>query len=212
MGQSPSCMMMGPAGGCGMGQMQGGMGCCGMAGAGPKMMCKPRGAGMGCGMGQMGACGAMGMGASGGMCEQGCGCKYLKCAEALKLTQKQIGELKAICSAAKKSMIRRQADIKVAEAELKEIMDEDVLDFVKAKAKITEISNLKAGIQIDRLTNMQKARKVLTAEQLKKCKAMCASGCGAGQQVKTCVKVMQAPAKEMEGEEGAEMEEEGGDN
>jgi len=238
-GQSPSCMMMGQMPGSGMGQMQGGgmgccgmgccgmggrgagMGCCGAAGTGPRMMFMQKGSGQGCGMGQMGAgaamgrgmmCGPMGQGMAGGMCKQGCAGSYLKCAEMLELTQRQIGELKAICSAAKKAMIRKQADIKVAEAELNEIMNDDVLDFAKAKAKITEISDLKASIQIDRLTNMQKAQRVLTADQLKQCKAMCASACGAaGQQVTKCIKIMKgsAGAETGDDEEDVDVEEEG---
>jgi Spy/CpxP family protein refolding chaperone len=113
-------------------------------------------------------------------------------------------------------MIHKQADIKVAEAELSEIMNGDVLDFAKAKAKITEISDLKASIQIERLTNMQKAQKVLTAEQLKKCKAMCAGTCGAGgQQVRKCIKIMKAPAGTESDDDmdvDVEVEEEGADN
>ena len=232
MGQSPSWMMMGPMAGCGMGQMQGGgMGCCGMGGRGMGgrgagmagcCMGQMQGGAMGCrGMGSMGAgagmgggmmCGPMGQGMAGGMCRQGCAGSYLKCADALELTQKQIGELKALCSAAKKAMIRKQADIKVAQAELSEIMNDDVLDFTKAKAKISEISDLKAGIQIDRLTNMQKAQKVLTADQLKQCKAMCAGTCGAaGQQMKKCITIMKGPGGMEPGddEEDIDVEEEG---
>jgi len=228
MSQSPACMMAGPMAGCGMGQMQGGMGCCsmgccsmggrGMAGRG---MGRMQGGGMGlCGMGQMGAgagmgcgmmCGPAGQGMAGGMCKHGCAGCYLKCADALELTQKQIGELKALCSAAKKAMIHKQADIKVAQAELNEIMNEDVLDFAKAKAKINEISGLRAGIQTDRLSNIQKAQKVLTAEQLKQCKAMCAGTCGAaGQQVQKCIKIMKgAGGMDMgDDEEDIEIEEE----
>jgi Spy/CpxP family protein refolding chaperone len=238
MGSMPGCgmgQMQGGGMGCcgmgccsmgsrGMGGRGAGMGCCGMAGAGPRMMFMQKGSGQGCGMGPMGAgagmgcgmmCGPMGQGMAGGMCKQGCAGSYLKCAEMLELSQKQIGELKAICSAAKKAMIRRQADIKVAEAELNEIMNDDVLDFAKAKAKITEISGLKASIQIDRLTNMQKAQKVLTADQLKQCKAMCAGTCGAaGQQVKKCIKIMKgsAGAETGDDEEDVDVEVEEGDN
>ena len=244
MGQSPACMMMGPMAGSGMGRMQsGGMGCCGMgccamggrgagmagcgmAGAGPRMTWNQKAAGPGCGMGSMGAgagmgrgmmCGPMGQGMAGGMCKHGCAGCYLKCADALELSKKQIGDLKAICSTAKKAMIHKQADIKVAQAELNEIMNEDVLDFAKAKAKISEIANLKAGIQTDRLTNIQKAQKILTAEQLKQCKAMCAGSCGAvGQQAKKCITIMKgAGGMDMGDDEEdieVEVEEEGEDN
>lgn len=240
----PGCQMMGSMAGCGMGRMQsGGMGCCGMGccamggrgagmagcgmpGAGAKMMWTQKAAGPGCGMGSMGAgagmgrgmmCGPMGQGMGGGMCKHGCAGCYLKCADALELSKKQMGDLKAICSAAKKAMIRKQADIKVAQAELNEIMNEDVLDFAKAKAKISEIANLKAGIQTDRLANIQKAQKILTAEQLRQCKAMCAGSCGAaGQQARKCITIMKgAGGMDMgDDEEDIEMEveEEGEDN
>jgi Spy/CpxP family protein refolding chaperone len=238
MGQWPACMMMGPMAGCGMGQMQGcGMGCCamggrgagmagcGMAGTGPRMTWTQKAGGMGCGMGLMGAgagmgcgmtCGPMGWGMLGGMSKHGCAGSYLKCADALELTQKQMGDLKAICTAAKKAMIRKQADIKVAQAELHEIMSEDVLDFAKAKAKISEIADLKASVQTDRLANIQKAQRILTAEQLKQWKAQCAGMCGAGQQVKKCITIMKGqPGVEMGDDEEdieVEMEEEEGDN
>jgi Spy/CpxP family protein refolding chaperone len=244
MGQSPSGMMMGqasPMAGCMMGQMQCGMsqvGCCGMGGCGmggggmacggmgrcgaamggrgmamagnPGMGCGMMGGGMGgagCGM----ACGMMGS----GMGRHGCAECYLKCAGALKLTEKQIGELKAIRAAAKKAAIRKQADIRVARAELDDIMSEETLDFAKAKAKIAVISDLKVSVQIDRLNSIQKAQRVLTAEQMKQCKAMCKGmgmgTCGtmAGPQMMKNIKIIKDTGEDDEEDvEGEGMEEE----
>jgi Spy/CpxP family protein refolding chaperone len=225
--------------GCAMGSGGGGMagrgaamGGCGMAGSSPRMSWIQKGSGPGCGMGSMGAgpgmgcgmmggnrggagcgmmCGQMGQGMGGGMGKHGCASGYLNCAEALKLTEKQKAELKAICSAAKKAMIRKHADIRVAQTELNEIMSDDVLDFAKAKAKIAEISDLKASVQTDRLNNIQKAQKVLTADQLKQCRAMCMGSCGAaGPQVKKCITIMKgAGGMEMgDDEEDEDVEEE----
>jgi Spy/CpxP family protein refolding chaperone len=208
-GQMPYCPLMKPgaqaagkmqpmAGHSGMGQCcMGCMGCCGMGmGAGncpmggPGMMCIKQGRGPGCGMaaGRAGAgmgCGMMGKDAmSGGMCQMGCPNCYTRFADELELTDKQVSALKTILSEQKKAMIRKQADIKIAETELHELLGQDVPDFAKAKSKLAQIATLKESLRAESLNNLEKSYKVLTAEQQKEFRALMKGGCGAGTPLK----------------------------
>jgi len=222
-GQMPNCPLMKPGSqpagkmqrmagrGMGMGQCcMGCMGCCGMGmGAGncqmggPRMMCIQQGRGPGCGMaaGRAGAgmgCGMMGAGAmSGGMCQMGCANCYTRFAAELKLTDKQVSALKTILSEQKKAMIRKQADIKIAETELGELLGQDVPDFAKAKSKLAQIATLKESLRAERLNNLEKSYKVLTAEQQKEFRALMKGGCGTGTPVKVQkrIKVMEKKAE-----------------
>lgn len=100
--------------------------------------------------------------------QYGCPGFYEKYAEELGLSDKQVNNLKAIWSKYKKGVIRKKADIKIAEIELSEILGQDTIDFGKAKAKITKIGSMKQDIRLDHLNTIEKGQKVLTAEQLTK--------------------------------------------
>lgn len=109
---------------------------------------------------------------------------YEKYAEDLGLSEKQVKDLKAIWSTHKKGVIRKKADIQIAKIELGEILGQDSIDFGKAKAKVTQIGSLNQDIRLDHLSSIEKAQRVLTAEQLTKfktlkikcCKGMMKSG------------------------------------
>jgi hypothetical protein len=195
--QPPCQSMMSPMGGMmpgmmgrmGQGQMGCGMQCCGMGGQE-----------MGCGM--MG-----GMGRGGMQCGMGCGkcCQqlhelgcpgcFVKMAAELELSDQQVKDLKAICTARKKDVIHKQADIKIAALELAELVGQPTADFAKIKAKITEIASMKEGMCLAQLATIEKARKVLTSAQMTKFKEMKKGMCGMGAnpekttKVKKCIKL-----------------------
>jgi Spy/CpxP family protein refolding chaperone len=151
-----SCGMMG-------GKMGSGMNCCGMMPSG--MM----GCGKMCGMGQGGMQCGMGCGSC---CEQlhqlGCPSHFMEMAGDLELSEEQATNLKAICAAHKKDVIRKQADLKVAKMELNELVGLPNADLAKVKAKITEIGSMKQSMCLAQLATIEKAHKVLTTEQMKK--------------------------------------------
>lgn len=97
---------------------------------------------------------------------------YKEYADELGLSDEQVKKLKSIWSGYKKGVIRKKADIKIAEIELGEILEQDAIDFGKAKAKITQIGSLNQAIRLGHLSSIEKAQKVLTAEQLTKLKTL----------------------------------------
>ena len=156
MGMYPMCGgMMGK----GMGGMMGG-GMMGMMGRG--MM----GQGMGGMMGMMGdpVCGVLHQFGGPGF--------YGKWAGQFDLSEDQQTQLESIWTAHLKATIRKQADLKIAQLELREALDKDAPDYDGAKSRIKRINKLREEIALDHLSAIQKARKVLTPEQLKKLKSL----------------------------------------
>jgi len=177
--------MMGPMGqgqmGCGMmgGKMCGGMQCCNMMGCG-----------MIGGMGQGGMqCGMMRDPCCKQLYELGCPGCFVKMAAELELSEKQVNDLKAICTAHKKDVIRKKADIKVAELELSELVGQASVDLTKVKAKLTEIGSMKQSMCLTQLATIEKAHRVLTSVQLTKFKDMKKEMCGMGMKPGTMPKM-----------------------
>ncbi|MGB7062331.1 MAG: hypothetical protein WBF13_08270 [Candidatus Zixiibacteriota bacterium] len=147
-------------GGSGMGQgMMHQMGCCqmdhGMQGCGK--MCS--GMGMGCGM--MGECGGMGC------------CKrefFLCCKKELELSDKQVAELKSIKMDFQKGKIRSEADLKIAQLELKGLMHDDDAAIKDIEAKLKAAAKLKTDMKLSHIKAYRKAKALLILEQLEKMK------------------------------------------
>jgi Spy/CpxP family protein refolding chaperone len=140
----------------------------------------------GCGMqsGMMGSCG-MGGGMHGcsGMCagmkemcggmmgEKGQCCKrdfFLCCKDHLELTDEQVTSLKTMRMQFLRGDIQKDADLKLAELELKELMSADKLDMPAVEKKIKAIHGMKADKKIAHLKAFEKAKGVLTPEQMEK--------------------------------------------
>ena len=145
--------------GCGMGGMMHQMGCCqmghGMQGCGK--MCS----GMGMCCGKMGQCGGMSC------------CKkdfFLCCKKELELTDKQVTDLKSIKMDFQKGKIRTEADLKIAELELKSLMHDDEAPIKDIEAKMKAASKLKVDMKLSRIKAYRKAKALLTPEQMEKMK------------------------------------------
>jgi len=198
--QAPPCQQM-PGMMPGMPAMTPGMmgNMCGMGGMGCGMMPGGMGRGMmgGKGCGMMGGqnCGMMcGGGCCGQICQLGCAGHLMGMAQELELTEAQIADLKAICSAHKKEAVRKKAEMKIAEMELGELAAMPNADLAKVKAKLTEICSMKQSMCLAQFANIEKARKVLTTEQMKKFKEMrskmsCAAGMPGMMKMRKSVKV-----------------------
>jgi len=117
-----------------------------------------------------GGCKMMGEGM--GCCKKGF---FLCCKDKLELTDEQVASLKKIKMSFAKANIQRDADLKIAELELKELLGADKMDMSRVEKKIKSMANMKAEKKISHLKAFEAAKKVLTEEQLgkmKKCHKM----------------------------------------
>jgi len=98
--------------------------------------------------------------------------KCLEHAAKLGLTEDQINKIKPIHLEMEKKAIRNNADLKIAEIELKEIMEVKDFDLEKATAQVKKIEDLKTDHHLEVLKAMKEVRSILTDEQFKKMKEM----------------------------------------
>jgi Spy/CpxP family protein refolding chaperone len=111
--------------------------------------------------------GAMGMGPKGGMgMWDGAHGQHLT--SMLGLDDNQTAQVKPILYKLQKEMIKKRADIKVAEIELEEILGKDPVDMNAAEPKIKQIATLKADAAITHIQGIEALKAKLTPEQKKK--------------------------------------------
>jgi Spy/CpxP family protein refolding chaperone len=148
------------------GEMKG----CGMKGGKGMADCSSHGGEMkGCGMkGGMGkgmpGCGMKGPMGSGMADGPKCG-PMLK---ALDLTAEQQKKVDAIHEKQARLMVQAQADIRIAEMDMQQLMRAETPDKAKIDAQIDKLSQLQAGMQKSRTATLFEIRALLTPEQLKK--------------------------------------------
>jgi len=176
------CMHGGDMKGCGMKGGMGKGGCsmhrgdmkgCGMKGGMGKGGCCMQGGDMkGCGMK-----GGMGRGMKGGpMCGPGMGpgmggghgAMMLK---GLDLAADQQKKVAVIHEKQARLMVQAQADLRIAEMDMQQLMRADTPDKAKIDAQIDKLAQLRAGMQKSRTATLLEVRALLTPEQLKKCQA-----------------------------------------
>jgi Spy/CpxP family protein refolding chaperone len=92
--------------------------------------------------------------------------------EALGLDEKQKETVKAIHLKTKKEMIRKKADVEVAQVELKELLAKDPVDLQAAEAKVKQLEALKTDMKMTHIRTREEVKKILTPEQKKKFAAM----------------------------------------
>ena len=121
--------------------------------------------GPGEGHGQMMGMGTMEkMGDMMGMCMQH--------ADMMGLTDDQILKMKPMHSEMQKKQARFQADLKIAEIELMDILEVKDFDLEKASAAVKKIEDIKTAHHLEMLKAMKEMRTILTDEQFKKMKKM----------------------------------------
>ena len=137
--------------------------------------------GHGEGYGQMMGMGNMDrMGDMMGMC--------IEHAEKMGLTDDQIMKMKPLHSEMQKKQARFQADRKIAEIELREIMEVKDFDLEKANAAVKKIEEIKTAHHLEMLKAMKEMRTNLTDEQFKKMKKMMSMKMGAKKPAKKMMK------------------------
>jgi Spy/CpxP family protein refolding chaperone len=93
-------------------------------------------------------------------------------ADMMGLTDDQILKMKPMHSEMQKKQARFQADKKIAEIELREIMEVKDFDLEKANAAVKKIEDIRTSHHLEMLKAMKEMRTNLTEEQFKKMKKM----------------------------------------
>lgn len=106
-----------------------------------------------------------------GCCMEG-GHHMMKKLMSLGLDDRQKESVRAIHLKMRKEEIRAEADIEVAEIELKEILMKDTVDLKAAEAKLKQIETLKTGLRFGQIKAHEEVKAVLTPEQRKKFNTM----------------------------------------
>jgi Spy/CpxP family protein refolding chaperone len=83
----------------------------------------------------------------------------------LGLTDEQVSRLEQLRNSFARESIRREADIRVAELDLAEVLSQEPLDLPQAEAKIREAARLRTDLRIARLRTIEQGKAVLTPEQ-----------------------------------------------
>jgi hypothetical protein len=88
--------------------------------------------------------------------------------EKVGLSDDQVKRLEQVRSDFEKETIRNEADIRVAEIDLNNLLQAPTADMDKIEAKIREIERLRADLRIARIRAIDKGRALLSADQRKK--------------------------------------------
>jgi len=90
----------------------------------------------------------------------------------LGLDEKQSAEVKSIFFKLQRDMLKKRADIEVAEVELEEILGKDPVDLKAAEAKVKQIASLRAEATMLHIQGIEDVKAKLTPEQKKKLSEM----------------------------------------
>ncbi len=88
--------------------------------------------------------------------------------EKLGLSDDQVKKLEQIRSDFEKETIRNEADTRVAEIDLNELLQAPSVDLGKVEGKIREVERLRADLRIARIRAIEKGKGLLSAEQRKR--------------------------------------------
>ena len=94
-------------------------------------------------------------------------------ADKMGLTDDQMMKMKPLHREMQKKQIRSKADLKIAEIELKEIMEVKDFDLDKATYAVKKIEDIKTAQHLEMLKAMKDMRAILTDDQFKKMHKMC---------------------------------------
>ena len=97
---------------------------------------------------------------------------FMEHANKMGLTDDQMARMKPLHSEMQKKQIRSKADLKIAEIELKEIMEVKDFDLDKATAAVKKIEDMKTARHLEMLKAMKDMRAILTDEQFKNMQKM----------------------------------------
>jgi Spy/CpxP family protein refolding chaperone len=88
--------------------------------------------------------------------------------EKLDLSAAQVKNLEQLRNDFQKESIRKDADLRVAEMDLSNLLNGEKVDMAKVEAKVREIERLRGDLRITRIRTIEKGKEQLTADQRKK--------------------------------------------
>jgi hypothetical protein len=88
--------------------------------------------------------------------------------EKLDLSAAQVKNLEQLRNDFQKESIRKDADLRVAEMDLSNLLNGEKPDMAKVDAKVREIERLRGDLRIARIRTIEKGKEQLTADQRKK--------------------------------------------
>ena len=88
--------------------------------------------------------------------------------EKLDLSAAQVKNLEQLRNDFQKESIRKDADLRVAEMDLTNLLNGEKTDMAKVEAKVREIERLRGDLRIARIRTIEKGKEQLTADQRKK--------------------------------------------
>lgn len=86
----------------------------------------------------------------------------------LRLTPEQVKKLEQLRDDFQRRSIRNDADTRILELDIAELLDRPKVDVAKVEAKIREVERLRADLRIARVRAIEQAKAVLNAEQRRK--------------------------------------------
>jgi len=94
----------------------------------------------------------------------------------LNLDEQQKASIGEIKSRIMKESIRRTADIRIVQIELKELLSQEPVDMKAVEAKVKQLEMLKTEMHLSHIKAMQDIKTQLTPEQRKKLREMIEAG------------------------------------
>ncbi len=86
----------------------------------------------------------------------------------LRLSPEQVKKLEQLRDDFQRQSIRHDADTRILEVDIAELLDQPHVDIAKVEAKIRSVEKLRADLRIARIRAVERAKAVLNAEQRKK--------------------------------------------
>jgi Spy/CpxP family protein refolding chaperone len=90
----------------------------------------------------------------------------------LQLSSSQVQTLEKLRNDFRRQSIRLDADLKVAEMDLAQLLDSDSADMGKVESKVREIEKLKGDLRLARLRAIEEGKRILSQEQRVKLKEL----------------------------------------
>jgi Spy/CpxP family protein refolding chaperone len=92
--------------------------------------------------------------------------------EALGLNDEQVQKLRQLRSDYEKETIRKHADLRVAQLELKDLLEQKNIDMSQVEKKIRQTEGLRSDLMLFRVKSLMKAKDFLSAEQFDRLRKM----------------------------------------
>lgn len=94
----------------------------------------------------------------------------------LGLSAAQVGALERLRTEYQKEAIRAEADVRIAETDLRALLAADPVDVARVEARIREIEKRRADLRVARVRAIEQGRAQLSADQREKLRTLLAGG------------------------------------